>query len=365
MALKSSIKDTVVKQSVFTKSDLSKCLVTSSAMALCDRIENTSFYHSVINSSTIDKCELAKCCSIFRGSKARDTTFDSSRISRSAIRRSIIFQCSIRNCDPLQTSEIIEVKALTTLFSNCEITKSNLTDSTIHECDSFGSDNTITNCDFTRAPLAFGRFPIELVTDLFPKPGPGDTNVVAAMRGGGYIYKEAMREMYKNYAVSISENGLAAAKPYRLGSVPSMHVTGAHALHILLTLLFFQIPRPIATRQGLVTYNVPPKVLRFAKSVRHLRVDFEGHNFSLQYHKVFGVARVWTAALGTVRQVSMVIPVPDPSVPLQQTERDTAVTNLNERLGLVGTKTVDTTVTLNQETWSWKVPARKILVYTP
>lgn len=95
----------------------------------------------------------------------------------------------------------------------------------------------MTNCGFTRAPLALNRFPLELITDLFSQLSTGDTNVIAAMRGEDYVYKEAMREIYKNCAVSISDIGgppdFAVAEPYALHTVPSMHVANTYTLHIL------------------------------------------------------------------------------------------------------------------------------------
>ena len=59
----------------------------------------------------------------------------------------------------------------------------------------------------------------------------------------------------------------------------------------------------------------------------------------------------------------MIIVSPDPSIPRQERDRDDAMANFNRDLVVKGTKTVDTTVTPNQEIWTWKVPARYVLPY--
>ena len=59
----------------------------------------------------------------------------------------------------------------------------------------------------------------------------------------------------------------------------------------------------------------------------------------------------------------MIIVSPDPSIPRQERDRDDAMANFNRDLVVKVTKTVDTTVTPNQEIWTWKVPARYVLPY--
>jgi hypothetical protein len=117
----------------------------------------------------------------------------------------MIHDSKILECPEIQTTQVTNSTCETSSLQNCDIDRSKLVDTQIHECNP--TQTSMKKCTVTSSPLALRKFAPEIRRLIFAEAidWTGKTpELIIALRGDPKLYQEAMDVLCRQCVFTLS-----------------------------------------------------------------------------------------------------------------------------------------------------------------